>query len=306
MADQDDRIWHREQITPDLLQLERLEEVVFSGKTPYQSVEIVDTACFGRTLVLDGKTQSSEADEFVYHEALVHPSLISHPHPQQVFIAGGGEGATAREVLAHGSVSRVVMVDIDQQVVELCRRFLPNHHRGAFEDPRLELHHADAIKFLRETNNTFDIIILDIADPLEGGPAYLLFTKEFFHLIKERLTPQGMVTVQAGHTGPTLYKQCFPAVVKTLESVFAQVYPYEAFVQSFCSEWGFVIGSLGPNPTELTTDEIDRRIALRLQHKLRFYDGVTHRGMFSLPKYLRKGIEEETRLITEQQPLFVP
>ena len=123
--------WNYEYITPDLVQAERVKEVLFRGRTAYQDVQIIDGATFGRSLLLDGKTQSTEADEFVYHEALVQPAMVAHPDPREVFIAGGGEGATAREVLSHRSVTRAVMVDIDREVVELCQRYLPNHHRGA-------------------------------------------------------------------------------------------------------------------------------------------------------------------------------
>ena len=126
--------WHYELITPDLVQAERIGEILFEGDTPYQHVRIHEAECFGRSLVLDDKTQSTEVDEFVYHEALVQPVMIAHPNPRTVFVAGGGEGATIREVLRHKSVEKVVMVDIDQQVVELCKKYLTSYHQGAFEE----------------------------------------------------------------------------------------------------------------------------------------------------------------------------
>ena len=297
--------WLYETITPDLIQAERITEVLFEGRTEYQEVLIVDGLCFGRTLLLDGKTQSTEMDEFVYHEALVQPSLIAHPDPKLVFVAGGGEGATIREVLSHDSVTRVVMVDIDREVVELCRKHLPNHHRGSFDDPRLELHHADALKFLEDTQDRYDVIIIDLPDPLEAGPAYMLFTQEFYHLVKDRLKPQGLMVAQSGHTGPTFYEQCFSIVANTIGSVFPAVYASEAFIPSYGSTWGFVIGSMGPDPTSLSVREVDSRIEKRVGPNLRFFDGLTHRGMFSVPKYLRDAIADETRIITGDGPLFV-
>ena len=297
--------WHYENITPDLVQVERVTKVLFEGKTAYQHVLVQDTACFGRSLVLDGKTQSTEVDEFVYHEALVHPSMLAHPGPQQVFIAGGGEGATAREVLSHRSVTRVVMVDIDSEVVALCRQHLPNHHRGAFDDPRLELHHTDALKFLEDTEDRFDVVIIDVPDPLEEGPAYMLFTQEFYYLLKDRLKPGGLMVAQSGPTGPAFYEQCFSAVAKTIGTVFPAAYLSEAFIPSFGTTWGFVIGSLEPDPTALSVQEIDSRIAERISGQLRYYDGITQRGMFSVPKYLRDAVASETRTITQANPLFV-
>jgi len=297
--------WNYEYITPHLVQAERVREVLFSGRTAYQDVLIIDGASFGRSLLLDGKTQSTEADEFVYHEGLVQPAMVAHPNPRTVFIAGGGEGATARDVLSHRSVAKTVMVDIDREVVELCREYLPNHHRGAFEDSRLELRHGDALEFLEKSGQRFDDAIIDVPDPLEVGPAYLLFTREFYELVRDRLTPEGMVVTQAGPTGPLFHKQCFTAVAHTVGEVFPAMYAYEVFVPSFGGTWGFVIGSLGPDPVSMPVVELDRRIAERVDGRLRFFDGTTQRGLFSLPKYLREGLANETRVITRDEPLFV-
>ena len=187
------RTWFQEYLTPNLAQYIAVRERVFSGKTRFQEVEVLDTIDFGRCLILDGKTQSSEADEFVYHEALVHPAMVAHPNPESVFIAGGGEGATLREVLAHNSVKSAVMVDLDGEVVEICRRFLPNHHRGAFDDPRVQLHFADARQYLENTEDTYDVIIVDLPDPQEAGPASFLYTQSFYSLLRRRLNPEGVV-----------------------------------------------------------------------------------------------------------------
>ncbi len=297
--------WHYELITPGLLQTEQRLRVFYRGQTEYQHVEVMDGATFGRTLVLDGKTQSTEVDEFAYHEALVHPSMIAHPNPKSVFVAGGGEGATIREVMSHRSVEQVVMVDIDKQVVDLCREYLPNHHQGSFDDPRLELHHMDALEFLEDTSLRFDVVIIDVPDPLEAGPAYLLFTQEFYSLLKERLRPGGLMVAQSGPTGPAFYEQCFSAVANTVGSVFSDVYLSEAFVPSFGTTWGFVIGSTGPDPTSLSVEETDSRISDRIDGELRFLDGITLRGMTSVPKYLRKAVDAEEKIITRDHPIFV-
>ena len=297
--------WHYELITPGLVQTEQRLRVFYRGQTEYQHVEVMDGATFGRTLVLDGKTQSTEVDEFAYHEALVHPSMIAHPNPKSVFVAGGGEGATIREVMSHRSVEQVVMVDIDKQVVDLCREYLPNHHQGSFDDPRLELHHMDALEFLEDTSLRFDVVIIDVPDPLETGPAYLLFTQEFYSLLKERLRPGGLMVAQSGPTGPAFYEQCFSAVANTVGSVFSGVYLSEAFVPSFGTTWGFVIGSTGPDPTSLSVEETDSRISDRIDGELRFLDGITLRGMTSVPKYLRKAVDAEEKIITRDNPIFV-
>ena len=297
--------WHYELITPDLYQAERIERVHFSGRTPYQDVLVQDGAAFGRSLVLDGKTQSTEVDEFVYHEGLVHPAMISHRAPTSVFVAGGGEGATIREVLKHCTVESVVMVDIDTRVVELCREYLPNHHQGSFDDPRLKLVHDDALAYLDSTSERFDVIVIDVPDPLEAGPAYLLFTQEFYRLVRDRLNDDGIMVSQSGPTGPSFYEQCFSAVANTVGSVFPIVTLSETFVPSFGSTWGFVIGSLQEDTAKMTPEEVDARIADRMAGQLRYFDGTTLRGMVSVPKYLRESVATEQRVISRDAPLFV-
>ena len=161
--------------------------MLYEGKTRYQSARVV-AASLGVCLVLDGKIQSSERDEFIYHEGLVQPAMIAHPGPETVFIAGGGEGATLREALSHQTVKKAVMVEIDGEVTALSRKYLPTLSRGAFKDKRAELHHADAREYLAKSKEKYDIIIIDLPDPIEEGPAYRLFTKEFYNIVLGRLT----------------------------------------------------------------------------------------------------------------------
>ena len=182
--------WFQDKVSRNLIQLHRIEEVLYRGKTRFQFAEIIRSGSFGKLLVLDGKIQSSEADEFIYHEALVQPAMLTHPHPRTVFIAGGGEGAVLREVLAHKTVKRAVMVDIDEEVVALCQKYLPNYSQGAFQDKRTELVHTDAREYLAKSRELFDIIIIDLPDPIEEGPAYRLYTREFYQLVRDRLTAE--------------------------------------------------------------------------------------------------------------------
>ena len=298
--------WYLEYINPELVQAAGLRRIVHAGRTAYQHVQVLETGPYGRSLVLDGKTQSSEADEWVYHEGLVQPVMVAHAQPRRVFIAGGGEGATAREVLRHTSVTEVVMVDLDGEVVDLCREHLPNHHQGAFDDRRLTLLHEDALAYLREHPEPFDVIIIDIPDPLEGGPAYLLYTEEFYGLVKERLAPGGLMVAQSGPAGPINVSEVFTAIHKTMARVFPGTQGYRVYMPSFGTVWGFAAAGLedAPELGGIPAEEIDRRVAERVSGELRYYDGVTHHGMLSLPKYVRKAIAEESRVITNDNPLF--
>jgi len=301
--DADPDKWFYDRISRDLIQLHSIEEMLCAKQTKFQCMEIIRTGSFGRCLVLDGKMQSSEVDEFIYHEALVQPAMIAHPCPETVFIAGGGEGATLREVLSHNTVKKAVMIDIDEEVIAACKRFLPGHSRGAFEDKRTELHHVDARDYLAKCGETFDIIIIDLPEPIEEGPAYLLYTQEFYRLVRDRLTANGIITVQAGSASLNELLS-FSSVNNTLKSVFSIVCSYQADVPSFGGPWGFCLASLSLDPVLLSPGEIDSRISARSLNDLKFYDGLSHQGMFSLPKYLRSELSKPTRPITDNEPLY--
>lgn len=297
--------WLYEQITSGFFKADRIDEILLEVQTPHQNVMIVDSELFGRELVLDGKIQSSELDEFVYHEALVHPAMIAHPDPKNIFIAGGGEGATAREVLSHKGVNAVLMVDLDSEVIEICRKYLPNHHNGAFLDDRLKVCYSDALTVLQSSEDRYDVIIIDVTEPLGDTGSYLFYTKEFYELAQESLAENGYMVVQAGPTGPAFYDKSFLAVANTIGSVFPVSSAYEAFVPSFGTTWGFVIGSQGSELVDMTISEIDSRLFKRVKQGRKFYDGTCHYGMFSLPLYLRNSLEQESRVITTTSPLSV-
>ena len=302
--DTDPDKWFYDRVSRNLIQLHSLEEVLYTGQSQFQTIEIIRSGSFGKCLVLDGKIQSSEVDEFIYHEALVQPAMITHPCPKTVFIAGGGEGATLREVLSHNTVKRAVMVDIDDEVVALCQKFLPDHSRGSFEDKRTELLHTDARDYLAKSREVFDIIIIDLPDPIERGPAYLLYTQEFYQLVQDRLTANGIICVQAGSAALTELLN-FTAVNNTLKSVFPIVCPYQVDVSCFGGPWGFCLASSSLNPVLLSATEIDSRLSARSLKLLKFYDGLTHQGMFSLPKHLRGELSKQAKLITDNQPLYI-
>jgi spermidine synthase len=289
-------------ISPDLTVLHSVKERIYSGRTKFQSVDIINTGSFGVCLILDGKIQSSKADEFIYHEALVHPAMLTHPQPEKVLIAGGGEGATLREVLAHKTVRKAVMVDIDEEVVNICRRFLPSWHQNAFDDPRTELHFADARRYLEQSSDKFDVIIIDLVDPLEQSPARLLYTREFYQIVKEKLGHDGIMSVQAE---PSEWANLdnFTAIASTLRSVFSIARPYQVHMPSFLGLWGFVVASQSLDPCQLTPEEIDARISTRISKKLKSYDGLTHQAVFTIPKHIRQQLAASKRIITDKEPI---
>ena len=296
--------WLIETVYPDLAVMLRVKQVLFSGKTEYQEVEVLESDLYGRSLVLDGKTQSTERDEHIYHQGLVHPAMIMHPNPVSIFVGGGGEGGTLREALSHKSVERAVMVDLDRQVVAMCRDYLPQHHRGSFDDPRLTLLHQDARGYLGEPGENFDVMIMDLVDPMEGGPAYLLYTRQYYEIAKSRLNPGGILVTQSGPAGLLSHQECFTTINRTLAATFAHCVPCQLHVPAFQTLWGFNIASDSPLPT-LAAGDVDRLLAERLGRELNFYDGETHQSMFNLPKFLRTGIADETRINLDESPVFM-
>ena len=209
-----------------------------------------------------------------------------------------------RQVLSHKTVNRAVIVDIDEQVVALSRQYLANHSQGAFEDARTELYHVDARDYLARSGKKFDIIIIDLPDPLEKGPAYLLYTREFYQIVRDRLTAGGMIAVQAGSASLTELLS-FTAVNNTLKSVFPVVSPYKADIPCFGGPWGFCVASLKRDPARLSPREVDKRIDARSISGLKSYDGLTHQGMFSLPKYIRNALVNQSRIVTDKNPLYL-
>ena len=296
--------WFLETVFPDLAIMLQVREVLHSGQTAYQHVEVLESRVFGRSLVLDGKTQSTERDEHLYHEALVHPAMLMHSNPRTVFIGGGGEGGTLREVLAHRSVERVVMLDLDQEVVELCRRFLPHHHQGSFDDPRVELLFQDARQYLEESRESFDVLIMDLVDPLEGGTAYRLYTEEFYRIVKSRMGAGGIMVTQSGPAGLLSFDECFTTIYKTLASIFASTVPSQVHVPAFATLWGIILASESELPA-LTDEQVDGLVAERVNKELRFYDGESHRNMFAMPRYVRQGIQQESRINRDATPVFM-
>jgi len=277
------------------------KDILYSSKTKYQDVSIFDTHNWGKVLLLDGLIQSAQFDEHRYHEALVHPAMIAHHNPKNVLIIGGGEGATAREVLKHPSVEHCTMVDIDGQLVEQCEKHLPEWHQGAFEDPRLELVIGDGMQFVLECNDIFDVIIIDVCDSFEDdSPTKGFFTANFVTKVKRILEIKGIVVYQAMSTA-ACENEKFIEVFKGVDQAFTYTTPYATYIPSFWSEWGFVAASDVFNISTISPVRIDNTLNLRkLPDKLSFFDEVTLLNMISLPKDVRNYLNESMApLITD-------
>jgi len=284
-----------------------LVRVLAAKRTRFQEVLVAELGGIGKSLVIDGKVQSSISDEHWYHEALVHPVMIAHHWPRQVLVLGGGEGATIREVLKHRSVERVVMVDIDRDVIEFAKTYLSEWHQGSFDDERVELVIGDGREYMNaamKRGEEFDIVILDLVDPIEAGPAVRLYTVEFYSLVKGVLSDRGAMVTQA--TSPALTPRVYSVIRNTVARVFSKAVPYLTYVRSYNGLWGFVAGSDKLDPAQLSRDEVEKRIRERITSPLRFYDPDTHVWMFTLPKPLREQLASIHEYATDENPVYVP
>ena len=200
------------------------------------------------------------------------------------------------------------MLDLDGEVVELCRRFLPQHHQGSFDDPRVKLVHQDAREYLSAGDETFDVMVMDLVDPLEAGTAYLLYTEEFYQLAKSRLNPGGILVTQSGPAGLLSYQECFTTIYKTLGNIFTHTAAAQVHIPAFQTLWSFTLASEEPRPSGFENGwegRVDHLLGERVAKTLRFYDGESHRSMFALPKFLRQGIQEEQRINRDASPVFM-
>ena len=294
--------FYLEPITEYLIRKIRVDKIYFQTKTKFQLAECFYNPFFGKVLFLNNKIQSAQVDEYIYHESLVHPALLTHPVPQKVLVIGGGEGATLREILRHGSIKKVVMVDIDRELVKLCQEYLPEWSKGAFSNPKTRLVFEDARRFIERARSKFDIVISDLSEPLKESPSVNLFTKEFFVKIFEILEEDGIFVLQAGSTDP-YYHQFFCSLVKTAEKVFPLVRPYWTFILSFGQPWGFILASKKYDPLSASEREIARRVRERRIREIRYYHPGLHKGYFALPLYLARSLRKG-KVLTDDKPFI--
>jgi len=293
--------WMSEHINPWDTYVHGIRRVLVSQRTAYQQMAIVESGIYGKALVLDGKWQSSTGDEFLYHEALVHPALISHGSPRQVLVLGGGEGATVREVLRWKTLEKVVMVDIDGDVVAACQEHLPEMHQQAFADPRVELVIGDALHYLDTTTADWDVIISDLSDPIEAGPSFPLFTVEYFQKVRQALRPEGIFVLQSGPVSPPDLA-AHGRLVKTVQAVFPHVFSYSSFVPTYGAPWSFTLGSAQPLNQQPEPKVVDALLASQVEGELRMLDGMTLLGLLQTPKHTRQAIAAATQIYTMKDP----
>ena len=279
-------------------------ELLVQGVSDFQDYVIGRSDVWGRMLILDGVVQSTEADEFIYHEGIVHPAAYAAAASaplRDVLILGGGEGACLREALRWPDVEHAAMVDIDAEVVAACRAHLPEHHAGAFDDPRVELLHTDAVAYLASLPDaSFDLVVSDMTDPVEDGPSTFCFTREYFEQVRRVLRPHGVVAVQAGPASP-IEVALHAKVIRTMQSVFADVVPYAVDAPCYGRDLGFVIASQSPLASRLTVSSI-AGLSQTLRGSHRWLTPELLVGKLSVPPYLADAIAARTDVYSDSAP----
>ena len=272
--------WYYEQFEDHTRLGMQVRRWLHSEQSEFQKIELFEAERYGRVLALDGVYQTSEAEEYFYHEMLVHPAMTSAPRIRRALVIGGGDGGTAREVLKHPEVERCTMVEIDAKVVDACRRHLPTIGT-AWDDPRLELRIGDGIAFVKESDaEPFDAIFLDGSDPI--GPSTGLYDEAFYRGCARMLAPRGVFALQS--ESPFLMRDIFLQIQETLRRVFPRVDPYFGPAPIYgCGIWSWTCASRGVDPTTIVDDRAER-----IEARSRYYNRDVHRGAFAVPNDLRR------------------
>jgi spermidine synthase len=265
----------------------RIKAYLYEEKSEFQHIQLVDTHEYGKMLLLDGIVQTTEKDEFFYHEMMVHVPMLSHSAPKQVLIIGGGDGGVLREVLHYPQVEKAVMVEIDANVVDFSKKYLPSINNGAFEDTRAELVFADGAEYVEKTSGTYDVIIVDSPDPI--GPARVLFSNKFYFHLHRRLTPGGIMVRQTGSLQIQADEQ--KQAYNVLKNIFTHVAFYVYCVPTYIGGlFSSVFCSDNIDPKNIRSDEIQTKVN-DISLETTYYNPGIHIGSFHLPEFLKNRLK---------------
>lgn len=278
--------WSVELLHDDFRQCLKEATLLYDSETDHQRLRVFRNPTFGRILTLDDVVQVTEADEFIYHEMMVHTPVLAHGAARRALIVGGGDGGIARELFRHKGVERAVMVEIDSGVIDFSRRYLPSIGGDAFDDARLEVVIADGADYMRESEERFDVIIVDSTDPI--GPGETLFTDTFYGHAKKRLAPGGIMVTQNGV--PFLQAEELENSMRAFKALFADATCYFAPVPTYaCGPMALGWASDG-DARATPLESIEARFA-EAGFKTRYYTPEVHKAAFALPAYVREIVE---------------
>ncbi len=271
------QLWFTEEQTSNLRFSCKIYKTLHREKSQYQDISVIETHQFGKMLVIDGTVQTTEGDEFVYHEMLVHVPMFTHDNPEKVLVIGGGDGGSIKEILKHPNVKKIVLVEIDERVVQVSKKYLPEISYG-INDPKVDVVFADGIQYVKENKNEFDVILIDSTDPV--GPAVGLFSKEFYSAVFACLKQDGIMCAQT--ESPFLNSSLIGKIYKDIHSIFPITKLFLASIPTYPSGlWSFTIGSKKYNPLEITWEN-------KHDIKTKYYSKALHQAAFVLPAFVEK------------------
>ena len=265
-----------------------IDKMLHEVRTEHQHLVIFENARMGRVMALDGVIQTTEADEFIYHEMLTHVPILAHGLARRVLIIGGGDGGMLREVAKHRDVESITMVEIDGTVVEMCKEFLPEHSKGAFDDPRLNLVIDDGMRFVATTEEKFDVIISDSTDPI--GPGEVLFSENFYQACRRCLNDGGILVTQNGT--PFMQLSEVQTTAKRMAGLFPDWHFYQAAVPTYIGgAMTFAWGACDSDSRKLSLETLHQRF-IGSGVVTRYYNPHIHLGAFALPQYVLQAINK--------------
>lgn len=270
-------LWFSEKQTEHFGIMAQIKETLVREKTEFQDLAIIDTVEFGRMLVLDGMVMTTIKDEFVYHEMVAHPALVTHPSPKKVLVVGGGDGGVIREVLKHPGVEKAVLVEIDGKVIEYSKKYLPEI-AGKLDDPRVEVIVGDGYMHIHENKNAYDVVMVDSTEPV--GPAVQLFEKGFYQGIYDALKEDGIFVAQTDN--PWFKGDLMAKVFRDVKEIFPIVRVYQGNIPTYPSGlWSFTMGSKKYDPLQVDESSIPT-------FETRYYTPSLHKAAFALPKFVEE------------------
>ncbi|NLG16795.1 MAG: polyamine aminopropyltransferase [Fibrobacter sp.] len=290
-----------EALNPSFGYFYTIRKSLANSRTKYQKIELIDTDEFGKVLLLDDITQVAENVDHEYHEPMVHPAMCSHPRPESVLVIGGGDGGIIREVLKYPTVKRVEQAELDEGVIQFSRKYLAGIHGGCFEDPRVNINIVDGRVYTEQHPGEFDVIIMDMTDPF--GPSRMLYTREFFKIIKKALKNSSGIFVMHSES-PVARPAAYACIQKTLSSVFKNVNPFLLYVQMYAVLWSITLSSETINPAALKESAIDKKLDRFDIKNLQVYSGKTHLSMQAVFPYINQITKKQGRIITDKKPDF--
>ena len=272
-------------------------EEILRKKTDFQEMIVLKTEEFGKYLFLDNVTQICERDEYIYHESIIHPAMLAHPNPKKILVIGGGDGGCVRELLKH-PVEKVTLIELDPEVVKVSKEHFPEVSSG-LNDERVEILHQDGRKYLEETSEKFDVIILDLTDPT--GPSAKLFTKEFYEIVKSKLEEKGIVSMDADTIE---FQGVFGHLVKTFYSAFKHVYPFTTYVPSYFMSQGFAICSQESLDYMKDEKEVQERLE-KAKLSLKLYNARSISNLFHTSEQIKQLMKEDWQVSIDEKPIEI-